>query len=245
MIGGDAAGRRRAPALLAGRARILRRGASRHGRTTRRENAARMSEHAYRARALRRCRIDGDFWRERLETVLDAHHPEPAREAREERHPRFARSCRSRRRRCAFPRNEHGFTMQVFLGFRRRQVDRGGELRARHRRDADDRGEDRGRSSTISRRRSRRTAISTAGIIGREPENRWTNLRDNHELYNAGHMLEGADRLFPGDRPRSCSTSWSATSTTSRATFGPRPGPEARLLRPSRRSSSRWSSSTS
>jgi hypothetical protein len=28
--------------------------------------------------------------------------------------------------------------------------------------------------------------------LGREPENRWTNLRDNHELYNAGHLLEGA-----------------------------------------------------
>ena len=27
-------------------------------------------------------RIDGAFWRERLETVLDAHHPEPARQAR-------------------------------------------------------------------------------------------------------------------------------------------------------------------
>lgn len=26
----------------------------------------------------------------------------------------------------------------------------------------------------------------------REPENRWTNLRDNHEMYNAGHLLEGA-----------------------------------------------------
>lgn len=26
----------------------------------------------------------------------------------------------------------------------------------------------------------------------REPENRWTNIRDNHELYNAGHLLEGA-----------------------------------------------------
>lgn len=26
----------------------------------------------------------------------------------------------------------------------------------------------------------------------REPQNRWTNLRDNHELYNAGHLLEGA-----------------------------------------------------
>ena len=32
--------------------------------------------------------------------------------------------------------------------------------------------------------------------LGREPENRWTNLRDNHELYNAGHMLEGAIAYF-------------------------------------------------
>ena len=28
--------------------------------------------------------------------------------------------------------------------------------------------------------------------LEREPERRWTNLRDNHELYNAGHLLEGA-----------------------------------------------------
>lgn len=28
--------------------------------------------------------------------------------------------------------------------------------------------------------------------LQREPENRWTNLRDKHELYNAGHLLEGA-----------------------------------------------------
>ena len=32
--------------------------------------------------------------------------------------------------------------------------------------------------------------------LGREPEKRWTNLRDNHELYNAGHMLEGAIAYF-------------------------------------------------
>ena len=32
--------------------------------------------------------------------------------------------------------------------------------------------------------------------LGREPHNRWTNLRDNHELYNAGHMLEGAVAYF-------------------------------------------------
>lgn len=28
--------------------------------------------------------------------------------------------------------------------------------------------------------------------LEREPQNRWTNLRDNHELYNLGHILEGA-----------------------------------------------------
>ena len=28
--------------------------------------------------------------------------------------------------------------------------------------------------------------------LGREPDKRWTNLRDRHELYCAGHMLEGA-----------------------------------------------------
>ena len=32
--------------------------------------------------------------------------------------------------------------------------------------------------------------------LGREPEKRWTNLRDNHELYCAGHMLEGAIAYF-------------------------------------------------
>ena len=32
--------------------------------------------------------------------------------------------------------------------------------------------------------------------IGREIENRWTNLRDNRELYCAGHLLEGAVAYF-------------------------------------------------
>ena len=32
--------------------------------------------------------------------------------------------------------------------------------------------------------------------LGREPDKRWTNLRDNHELYCAGHMLEGAIAYF-------------------------------------------------
>jgi hypothetical protein len=35
------------------------------------------------------------------------------------------------------PRNAHGFTVQVFLGLGRRQVDRGGKLALSHRRDVD------------------------------------------------------------------------------------------------------------
>ena len=57
--------------------------------------------------------VTGPFWRERLEIVLSAHHPEPARKARGGRHPRFAEAAET----CsaaAIPRNSHGFTMQVF-----------------------------------------------------------------------------------------------------------------------------------
>ena len=63
------------------------------------------------------------------------------------------------------------------------------------------------RSATAAMRRSRRKIDEIVDLyaavqlpdgylntwyIGREIENRWTNLRDNHELYNAGHLLEGA-----------------------------------------------------
>ncbi|NOG49213.1 MAG: glycoside hydrolase family 127 protein [Chloroflexi bacterium] len=33
-----------------------------------------------------------------------------------------------------------------------------------------------------------------------EPENRWKNLRDWHEMYNAGHLIEGACRIRRSDR---------------------------------------------
>jgi DUF1680 family protein len=44
--------------------------------------------------------------------------------------------------------------------------------------------------STLSPARSKPAAI------GRDIENRWTNLRDNHELYCADHLLEGAVAYF-------------------------------------------------
>ena len=37
--------------------------------------------------------------------------------------------------------------------------------------------------------------------LGREPDKRWTNLRDNHELYNRRPHARRRHRLFPDDRP--------------------------------------------
>ena len=83
-----------------------------------------------------------------------------------------------------------------FLGLRRRQVDRGGELCAAASPRRDDRGADRGRSPSSSPKAQLPDGYLNCWYIGREIENRWTNLRDNHELYCAGHMLEGAIAYF-------------------------------------------------
>ncbi len=65
--------------------------------------------------------------------------------------------------------------------------------------------------------------------LDREPDNRWTNLRDNHELYNAGHMLEGAIAYFETTGRRAGSTSWSAMSSTSAGLSVPSPARSAAI----------------
>ena len=67
--------------------------------------------------------------------------------------------------------------------------------------------------------------------LGREPENRWTNLRDNHELYNAGHMLEGAIAYFQATGRRQCLDIMEALRRPHPRDLRPRPRPEARLSR--------------
>lgn len=60
--------------------------------------------------------------------------------------------------------------------------------------------------------------------LEREPENRWSNLRDNHELYNAGHMLEGAIAYFHSTgRDRLLQVMMRYMDHVA-ATFGPNPG---------------------
>ena len=58
----------------------------------------------------------------------------------------------------------------------------------------------------------------------REPENRWTNLRDNHELYNAGHLLEGAVAYFRATGKRRFLDVMERYVDHIAATFGTGPG---------------------
>ena len=144
--------------------------------------------------------MEGDFWRERLDTVLDPHHPEPARAARRTRHPRVAQAAASRRRRCASratatasPPRSSGIPTSA-SGSRRRAT------RSRHRRDADDRGADR-----RHRRRAREGAAA-----GRLPELLVHRPRAGQALDQPPRQPRALlrrpharrrHRLFPGDRP--------------------------------------------
>ena len=59
---------------------------------------------------------------------------------------------------------------------------------------------------------------------GHEIENRWTNLRDRHELYNAGHLLEGAIAYFQATGRRKFLDVMERYLDHIRTTFGTGPG---------------------
>jgi hypothetical protein len=60
--------------------------------------------------------------------------------------------------------------------------------------------------------------------IGREVDKRWTNLRDRHELYCAGHMLEGAIAYWQATGRRRLLDVMRRYVDHIAATFGPGPG---------------------
>jgi DUF1680 family protein len=153
-----------------------------------------MSERAYSAVPFADVRITGPFWRERLETVLKrtilSQHvklkevgildslklPKPV--------PPLT-----------IPRNSHGFTMQVFWDSDVGKWIEAASYALAHRRDPDIEAKIDAIVDDLARAQSEDGYLN-CWYNGREPEKRWTNLRDNHELYNAGHLLEGAIAYF-------------------------------------------------
>lgn len=139
-------------------------------------------------------KLTGPFWTERLDTVLTKTIPSQ--------HVKLAESGILESLDLAdpppplrIPRNGHGFTTQIFW-----DSDIGKWIEAA--------------AYALAHRRDERLEAQVDAIveklaaaqledgylnlwsIGREPDKRWTNLRDNHEMYNAGHLLEGAIAYF-------------------------------------------------
>ena len=93
------------------------------------------------------------------------------------------------------PRNNHGFTVQVFWDSDVGKWIEAAAYALAHRRDPDIEAKIDAIVDDLAKAQSPDGYLN-CWYNGREPDKRWTNLRDNHELYNAGHLLEGAIAYF-------------------------------------------------
>ncbi len=139
-------------------------------------------------------KLTGPFWRERLDVVLSRTIPSQHVKLDE---AGILNSLKLPQPPppLTMPRNAHGFTVQVFWDSDVGKWIEAASYALSHRRDPDIETKIDAIVDDLAK------AQSSDGYLncwynGREPDKRWTNLRDNHELYNAGHLLEGAIAYF-------------------------------------------------
>ena len=164
-------------------------------------------------------RLTGDFWRERLETVLTRTIPSQYEklathgilESLTIKHPPPP---------LRIPRNRHNVTTQIFWDSDVGKWIEAASYALSHRRDADiERRIDEITEALVKAQQP--DGYLNCWYLAREPENRWTNLRDNHELYCAGHMLEGAVAYFQATGNRCLLDIMERYVAHIAATFGP------------------------
>ncbi len=138
--------------------------------------------------------MEGTFWHERLDTVLSK--TIPSQHVRLEEYgilnsmkvPQPPPPLR-------FPLNSHGFTTQIFWDSDVGKWIEAASYALSHRRDAKIEAQIDAIVDDLAKAQLPDGYLN-CWYIGREIEKRWSNLRDNHELYCAGHMLEGAIAYF-------------------------------------------------
>ncbi len=138
--------------------------------------------------------IEGDFWRERLETVLTR--TIPSQHAAMEAAGMFEQLAVPKPPpELRIPPDEHGFTPQMLW-----DADIGKWLEAASyalafRRQPALEGQIETIAGLYAKAQLEDGYLNT-WFIGRAPDKRWTNLRDDHELYSAGHLIEAAVAHF-------------------------------------------------
>ncbi len=141
-----------------------------------------------------RVTLSGAFWRERLETVLGRTIPSQYRKLESE-GLLEALLVLDPPPPLRIPRRRNGFTTQIFWDSDIGKWIEAASYALRHRRDAAIEAQI---DDIVDKLEKAQLPDGYLNLwyIGREIENRWTNLRDNHELYNCGHLLEGAIAYF-------------------------------------------------
>jgi DUF1680 family protein len=139
-------------------------------------------------------KLEGRFWHERLETVLTRTIPSQ--------HKKLAEytildslKLPSPPPPLRFPRHANGFTVQVFWDSDVGKWIEAASYALAHRRDEDIEAKIEAIVDDFEKAQLPDGYLN-CWYLGHEPDKRWTNLRDNHEMYNAGHMLEGAIAYF-------------------------------------------------
>ncbi len=159
------------------------------------------------------------FWNERLETVLRRTIPSQHRQL--EQHGYFETlDVTKPAPPLSIPRNEHGFTTQIFWDSDFGKWIEAASYALRHERDSTIEAQV---DSLVERLQAAQAADGYLNLWyqGREPDQRWTNLRDNHELYNAGHLLEGAIAYHQATGKRTLLDVMERYVDHIRTTFGP------------------------
>jgi len=139
-------------------------------------------------------KLEGRFWSERLDTVLKSTIPSQHVKLGEYgilnslKLPKPTPPLR-------FPRHPNGFTVQVFWDSDVGKWIEAASYALSHRRDAVIEAKIEAIIDDFEKAQLPDGYLN-CWYLGHEPDNRWTNMRDNHELYNAGHMLEGAVAYF-------------------------------------------------
>ena len=181
-----------------------------------------MRSHGYAPVPFAEVKLSGPFWRGRLDTVLTR--TIPSQHAKLEEYgmleslklPQPPPPLR-------IPRNAHGLSTQIFWDSDIGKWIEAASYALAHRRDAAVEAKIDAIVDDFARGQSPDGYLNS-WYNGREPDKRWTNLRDNHELYNAGHLLEGAIAYFRATGRRKMLDVMERYVDHIAATFGSRPG---------------------